>query len=140
MGVELHRDMMANENISIGSDLHGKLKTFKYLGSLSTNQNSIHEEIKFRLKRGNSCYYSVRTLSSRLLCKNLEIKIHKTIALSVILHDGETWYLTLREECRLRGFENWILSRIFGTKRDANERNFMFIPFTIYSQGDCLEY
>ena len=51
--------------------------TFKYLGSLLTNQNSIQEEIKCRLKAGNSCYYSVQTLlSSRLLSKNLKIKIY----------------------------------------------------------------
>ena len=36
-----------------------KIKTFKYLGSLLTNQNSLQEEIKCRLKAGNSCYYSV---------------------------------------------------------------------------------
>ena len=53
-----------------------KVKTFKYLGSLLTNQNSIQEEIKRRLKGGNSCYYSVQTLlSSRVLSKNLKIKI-----------------------------------------------------------------
>ena len=47
------------------------LKTFNYLGSLWTNQNSIHEEIKCILKAGNACYYSVQTvLSSRLLSKN----------------------------------------------------------------------
>ena len=50
------------------------------MSSLLTKQNSIHEEIKCRLKAGNSCYYSVQTfLSSRLLYKNLKIKIHKTI-------------------------------------------------------------
>ena len=51
-------------------------ETFKYLGSLLTNQNSTQEEIKCRLKVGNSCYYSVQTpLSSRVLSKNLKIKI-----------------------------------------------------------------
>ena len=55
-----------------------KVKTFKCLGSLLTNQNSIQEEIKCGLKAGNSCYYSVQTfLSSRLLSKNLKIKICK---------------------------------------------------------------
>ena len=38
------------------------VKTFKYLGSLVTNQNFIQDEIKCRLKAGNSCYYSVQTL------------------------------------------------------------------------------
>ena len=52
-----------------------------------TNQNSIQEEIKCRLKAGNSCYYSVQTLlSSRLLSKNLKIKIYKTIILPVVLY------------------------------------------------------
>jgi len=70
------------------------------------NQDSIQEEIKCRLKAGNSCYYSVQTLlSSRLLSKNLEIKIYKTIILPVVLYGCETWSLTLREECRLRVFE-----------------------------------
>ena len=75
------------------------------LGSLVTNQNYIHEEIKCRLKAGNSCYYSVQTLlPSRLLSKNLKIKIYKTIILPVVLYGCETWSLTLREERRLRVF------------------------------------
>ena len=69
------RNHMASPIISIGSNSYEKVKTFKYLGSLVTNQNSIHEEIKCRLKAGNSCYYSVQTLlSSRFLSKNLKIK------------------------------------------------------------------
>ena len=66
-------------------------------------------------------YYSVQTLlSSRLLSKNLKIKIYKTIILPVVLFGCETWSLALREECRLRVFENRILRRIFGPKRDEN--------------------
>jgi hypothetical protein len=63
--------------------------------------------------------YSVQTLlSSRLLSKNLKIKIYKTIILPDVLYGCETWSLTLRKECRLRIFENWNLRRIFGRKRD----------------------
>ena len=51
--------MMANEHIAVGNSLYERVKTFKYLGSFLTNQNSIHEEIKCRYKAGNSCYYSV---------------------------------------------------------------------------------
>ena len=98
------------------------LKTFKYFGSLLTNQNSIQEEIKCRLKAGNSCCYSVQTLlSSRLLSKNLKIKIYETIILPVVLHGCNTWPLKLREECRRRVFENRILRRIYVPKRDENE-------------------
>jgi len=46
------------------------------------------------------------------------IKIHRTIILSLVFYGCETWSLTLREEHRLRVFENWVLRRIFGPKRD----------------------
>ena len=57
-------------------------------------------------------------LSSSLLSKNLKIKIHRTIILPVVLYGCETWSLTLREERRLRVFENRVLRRVFGDKRD----------------------
>jgi hypothetical protein len=53
-----------------------------------------------------------------LLCKNLKIKIYRTIILPVVLYGYETLSLTLRKECRLRVFENRVLTRIFGPKRD----------------------
>jgi len=96
------------------------VEEFKYLGTTSTNQNSIEEEIKNRLKSGNTCYYSVQNLlSSSLLSKNLKIKVHGTVILPVVLHGFETWFLTLREERRLTVFEIRVLRRIFGPKRDV---------------------
>ena len=67
MEVGLHRCLMVNEHITVVSNSYGKVKSFKYLDNLLTNQNSIQEEIKSRLKAGNSCYYSVQTLSSSQL-------------------------------------------------------------------------
>ena len=57
-------------------------------------------------------------LSSRLLSKNLKIKIYRTIILPVVLCGCETWSLTLRKERMLRMFENRVLRRVFGPKRD----------------------
>jgi len=57
-------------------------------------------------------------LSSRLLSKNLKIKIYRTIILPVVLYGCETLSLTLREEKKLRVFENKVLRRIFGPRRD----------------------
>ena len=95
------------------------MEEFKYLGTTLTNQNSIQEEIKSRLNLGNACYYSVQNLlSSRLLSKNLNIKIYRSIILPVVLYGCETWSLTLREERRLRVFEHMVLRRVFGPKRD----------------------
>ena len=55
-------------------------------------------------------------LSSRLLSKSLKIKIYRTIILPVVLYWCETWSLTLREERKLRVFENMVLRRIFGPR------------------------
>jgi hypothetical protein len=57
-------------------------------------------------------------LSSRLLSRNVEVKIYKTIILPVVLYGCETWSLTLKEEHRLRVFEYRIVRRVFGPKRD----------------------
>jgi len=57
-------------------------------------------------------------LSSSLLSKNLKIKIYRNIILPVVLYGCETWSLTLREERRMRVFENRMLRTIFGPKRD----------------------
>ena len=57
-------------------------------------------------------------LSSRLLSKNLKIKIYRTIILPVVSCGCETWSLTLQEERKLRVFENMALRRIFGPRRN----------------------
>ena len=91
------------------------------MGITLTNKNSIQEEIKSRLKLENACYYSVQNLlSSGLLSKKFKINIlvYRTIILPVVLYGCETWLLTLREERRLRVFENRVLRRVFGSKMD----------------------
>jgi len=95
------------------------MEKFKYLGTILTHQNCIAEEIKSRLRSGNACYHSVlNLLSSRLLSKNFKIKIYRTIILPVVLYGYDTWSLTLREERKLRVFENMVLRGIFGPRRD----------------------
>jgi hypothetical protein len=53
-----------------------------------------------------------------VLSRNIQIRIYKTIILPVVLYGCKTWSLTLREEHRLRVFENRVLRRIFGPKID----------------------
>jgi hypothetical protein len=114
-----HQNVGQNREIKIANKSFENVSQFKYLGTTVTNQNLIPEEIRRRLNSGNACYHPVQILlSSRLLSKNLKIRIYKTIILPVVLYGCETWSLILREEHRLRVFENRVLRRIFGLKRD----------------------
>ena len=71
---------------------------------------------------------------SSLLSKQLKIKIYRTIILPVVLYGWDTWSLTLRKERRLRVFENRVLRRVFGPKRDevtGNGENYIMRSLVI---------
>jgi len=96
-----------------------RVEVFKYLGKYLTNQNSIAEEIKSRLRSGNACYPSMQNLlSSRLLSKNIMTEMYRNIILPVVLYGCETLSLTLREERKLKMVENMVLRKIFGPRMD----------------------
>ena len=83
------RERNAGRGHSVKTDYSSieRVEEFKYLGTTLTDQNSIQVEIKNRLKLGNACYHSVQNLlSSRLLSKNLKIKIYRTIILPMVLY------------------------------------------------------
>jgi hypothetical protein len=105
-------------SIKIANRSFEAVANFRYLGTTLTDQNCMHEEIKSRLNSENACYHSVQSLSSRLLSRNVKVKIYKTIILPVVSYGCETWSLTLGEDHRMRVFENRVLRGIFGPKRD----------------------
>jgi hypothetical protein len=117
MFLSRHKNAGQNYDIKIANRYSENVPQFKYLGTIVTNQNLIEEEIKTRFKSGNTCYHSVQNLlSSCLLSKNVKIRLHKTINLPVVLYGCETCSLALRQERRLRVFENRVHMRKFGPK------------------------
>jgi len=117
----ISRDQNAGQSHMIKTDNNcfERVKQFKYLRTILKNQNSIQEDIKHTWKSGNACHHSAQNLlSSSLPSKNIKIKTYRTLILPAVLYGCETWSLTLRKEHRLRVFENRVLRRIFGTKRD----------------------
>jgi hypothetical protein len=87
--------------------------------NLVSDEISIQEKIKSRLKSRNNCYQSVlNPLSSSLLSKNIKIKIHRIIILPVVWYGCETWSLILEEKRRLSVSETMVLRRIYGPKRE----------------------
>jgi hypothetical protein len=74
-----HQNAGQNRDLKIGNRSFDNVSQFKYLGTTVTNQNLIEQENK-RLNSGNACYHSVQNLlSSRLLSKNVKVRIYKTI-------------------------------------------------------------
>jgi hypothetical protein len=113
----MSRDQNAGHiySIKVYNTSFERMEQFIYLGTTLTDQNPIQEESKSRLKSGSACYHLVHSLLSySLLWKNIKIKIYKPVALC----GCETWSLTLRGEHTMRVFENRVLRRIFGPKRD----------------------
>jgi hypothetical protein len=108
-----------NHSTKIANRSFEDVAKFKYLGTTLIDQNWMREEINRRPNSWNACYHSVQSLlSSRLLSRNIKVKIYKTLILAVVFYGCETWSVALREEHRLRVFEDRVLRRIFGPERD----------------------
>ena len=117
----MSRDQNAGRSHSIKTDniSFEAVEEFRYVGTL-TNQNPIQEENKSRLKSGNAGYHTVQNhCSSCFLSKHLKITIYRTIIFNAVLYGCGTWSLTLREEHKPRMFENRVLRKMFGPKRDG---------------------
>jgi hypothetical protein len=97
----MSRDQSVGRSHSVKTD-NGSFESvelFTYLGTTLSNENSVQEEIRSRLKSGNACRHSLyNLLSSNLLSNNINIKIYRIKIVPVVLYGCETWSLTLREK------------------------------------------
>jgi hypothetical protein len=80
-----HQTAGQSNYIRVANKSSEKVAKFKCLGATLMDQNCIHEEIRSRLNSGNACFHAVQNLlSSRLLSRNVKIKIYKTLILPVV--------------------------------------------------------
>jgi hypothetical protein len=115
---------------AVSTSLSVLIKSLLIHINMTTIEYLIQEKINRRLTLGNACYHSVQNLlSSRLLSKNIKIRIHKTIILPVVLYGCETLSLTLRKEHRLR------VLRIFRPKSDEVTGGWRKLPFLSLQRG-----
>jgi hypothetical protein len=108
----MSRDQNAgrSHNIQTDSSSLELVEHFEHLGRTLTNQYSIQEELKRRLKSGNACYHSVHNfMSTSLLPEKFRDK-----SMPVVLYGCADLSLTLREKRWLRVFESRVQKRMFG--------------------------
>jgi hypothetical protein len=87
MLLSCHQNAGEDQDIKIANRSFENMSQLKYLGATVTYEHLIQEEIKRRLSKGNDSYQSVQSLlSSRLLSKNLKMRIYKTAILPVVLY------------------------------------------------------
>ena len=91
MVMSRYQNARRRRNIMSDNTAFEMVEQFKYLRTTLSNQNSIQEDIKNRLKQGKACYHSLQNLlSSSLLSVNIKVKIYRIIILSVVLYGCET--------------------------------------------------
>ena len=94
---------------------------FTYLGSVLTENNNIIAEINERIKKGNATYYKNRKLlTSKLLARNIKLRLYLTLIRPIVPYGAETWAATESELQKLLIFEREILRKIYSPVKDRD--------------------
>jgi hypothetical protein len=92
---------------------------FRYLGSFVTSDNDIDYEVAARIQSGSRCLHSLHhVFRSRVLSMHAKLRIYNAVIRPIVTYGCDTWNLTVRSQKRLLVFENKVLRRILGPKRD----------------------
>ncbi|XP_061715485.1 uncharacterized protein LOC133523771 [Cydia pomonella] len=106
------------EGLHVGGTIYKGVAKFRYLGCTVTDTNTREEEIDIRVQNALRCSAALhKVLVSKLLSKNIKIRIYKTVIRPILMYGCETWTLTLKEENKLLVTERRILRKILGPVR-----------------------
>ncbi|PSN48468.1 hypothetical protein C0J52_11712 [Blattella germanica] len=101
--------------IKINDYIFDQVQVFTYLGSKLNSENNVGREIKQRITNGNRTYYMYsKLIKSKMLNRELKLKMYKTLIRSVVVYGCVSWTLNSNDKHLLRIFERKILRRIYG--------------------------
>jgi len=96
-------------------------QSYRYLGSTVNSDNSIEEEIQYRITLGNKAYYANQFFfRSRLVSKKSKLKLYWSIIRHIITYACETWVLKETIKNKLMAFERKVLRKIFGPTKERD--------------------
>jgi len=109
------------ERLRAGDTQIDQLKSFSYLGSTVNGNNTLEEEIRERIAKGNKAFYANKTLfQSKLVSRRSKLKLYQTVIRPVVVYGCETWVLKENIIQKLSVFERKILRRIFGPTKNKD--------------------
>jgi hypothetical protein len=109
------------DDLEIGNLKIGKVRSFKYLGAIVLEDNSIEEEIKEKIALGNKAYYSNKSMfQSKLISRGAKLRLFWSVVRPVVIYASQTWVLGESEINKLLVFERKILRKIFDPNKENN--------------------
>ena len=99
-------------DITVEGQKMEQVKSFKYLGSIITDDGRCEAEIKARIATAKEAFSKRKVLLTKKLSKRVKKRIIKTIIWSIALYSSESWTLRVDEEKRLQAFEMWLWRRM----------------------------
>jgi len=98
-----------------------QVQSYKYLGSTVNSDNSIEEEIQYRITLGNKAYYANQFLfKSRLVSKKSKLKMYWSIIRPIVTYGCEVWVLKETIKNKLMVFERKVLRKMFGPTKERD--------------------